>query len=145
MKSPKCKTKKVVISTVSSSSELHLALCSCLYAALESKLVSQFCEDENGALFFNKITNGLNGNNGYVYNNGQKDLYSNGNSVYGNRFQESLDRSAVTGHTRGRGHSIPLPINPGPLKAQVSSYKLTYCEFNLYCKHMQSDLKQGAV
>ncbi|ROL52260.1 Collagen alpha-1(XXVIII) chain [Anabarilius grahami] len=84
--------------------------------ALESKLVSQFCEDENGALFFNRITNNLNGNNGYGYNNGQ-DAYSHGNTVYGNRFQEALDRSA--GHTRGRGHSIPLPINPGPLKTQV--------------------------
>ncbi|KAK2856763.1 hypothetical protein Q5P01_005498 [Channa striata] len=34
--------------------------------ALESKLVSQFCEDENGALIYNRITNGYNGygNNG---------------------------------------------------------------------------------
>ncbi|XP_008423535.1 collagen alpha-1(XXVIII) chain-like [Poecilia reticulata] len=33
--------------------------------ALESKLVSQFCEDENGALIYNRITNSYNGNNGY--------------------------------------------------------------------------------
>ncbi|XP_067300615.1 collagen, type XXVIII, alpha 2a [Pseudorasbora parva] len=84
--------------------------------ALESKLVSQFCEDENGALFFNQITNGLNGNNGYGYNNGQEGAYAYRNNAYGNRFQESVDRAA--GHNRGRGHSIPLPINPGPLKAQ---------------------------
>lgn len=32
--------------------------------ALESKLVSQFCEDENGALIYNRVTNGYNGNNG---------------------------------------------------------------------------------
>lgn len=32
--------------------------------ALESKLVSQFCEDENGALIYNRITNGNNGYNG---------------------------------------------------------------------------------
>uniref|UniRef100_A0A3Q2X2Y3 Collagen alpha-1(XXVIII) chain n=1 Tax=Haplochromis burtoni TaxID=8153 RepID=A0A3Q2X2Y3_HAPBU len=40
---------------------------------LESKLVSQFCEDENGALIYNRITNGYNGygNNGY---NGNKNL-----------------------------------------------------------------------
>ncbi|KAM6893946.1 uncharacterized protein FYW49_020281 [Xenentodon cancila] len=40
--------------------------------ALESKLVSQFCEDENGALIYNRITNGYNGygNNGY---NGNRD------------------------------------------------------------------------
>lgn len=30
--------------------------------ALESKLVSQFCEDENGALIYNRLTNGYNGN-----------------------------------------------------------------------------------
>ncbi|XP_061780547.2 uncharacterized protein [Nerophis lumbriciformis] len=32
--------------------------------ALESKLVSRFCEDENGALIYNRITNGNNGDNG---------------------------------------------------------------------------------
>uniref|UniRef100_A0A671L8Q2 Collagen alpha-1(XXVIII) chain n=1 Tax=Sinocyclocheilus anshuiensis TaxID=1608454 RepID=A0A671L8Q2_9TELE len=85
--------------------------------ALESKLVSQFCEDENGALYFNRITNGF---NGYGYGNGQEDVSSYRNNVYGNRFQEiSLDRSQT--HSRGRGHSIPLPINPGPLKAQVEN------------------------
>ncbi|TRY92807.1 hypothetical protein DNTS_024874 [Danionella cerebrum] len=84
--------------------------------ALESKLVSQFCEDENGALYFNRITNGVNGNNGYGYNNNHEDI-SYGNTVYGNRFQESIDR--LQSHTRGRGQSIPLPINPGPLKTQV--------------------------
>ncbi|KAL0184907.1 hypothetical protein M9458_020603, partial [Cirrhinus mrigala] len=74
----------------------------------------------NGALYFNRITNGLNGNNGYGYSNGQEDVSSYGNNVYGNRFQEILlDRSQS--HTRGRGHSIPLPINPGPLKAQVEN------------------------
>ncbi|KAM4560406.1 uncharacterized protein PAE49_012605 isoform 2-T2 [Odontesthes bonariensis] len=38
---------------------------------LESKLVSQFCEDENGALIYNRVTNGYNGygNNG---NNGNR-------------------------------------------------------------------------
>uniref|UniRef100_A0A672MY57 Collagen, type XXVIII, alpha 2a n=1 Tax=Sinocyclocheilus grahami TaxID=75366 RepID=A0A672MY57_SINGR len=87
---------------------------------LASKLVSQFCEDENGALFFNRITNGLNGNNGYGYSNGQEDVSSYRNNVYGNRFQEiSQDRSQS--HMRGREHGIPLPINPGPLKAQVEN------------------------
>uniref|UniRef100_A0A673GVV7 Collagen alpha-1(XXVIII) chain n=1 Tax=Sinocyclocheilus rhinocerous TaxID=307959 RepID=A0A673GVV7_9TELE len=85
--------------------------------ALESKLVSQFCEDENGALYFNRITNGF---NGYGYGNGQEDVSSYRNNVYGNRFQEiSLDRSQT--HSRGKGHGIPLPINPGPLKAQVEN------------------------
>lgn len=45
--------------------------------ALESKLVSQFCEDENGALIYNRITNGYNGYNGNNGNNG------NGNYAVG--------------------------------------------------------------
>ncbi|XP_061571724.1 collagen alpha-1(XXVIII) chain-like [Cololabis saira] len=50
--------------------------------ALESKLVSQFCEDENGALIYNRITNGYNGygNNGY---NGNRDNRI-GTGSYGN-------------------------------------------------------------
>lgn len=36
----------------------------CYVSALESKLVSQFCEDENGALVYNRVTNGYNSNNG---------------------------------------------------------------------------------
>uniref|UniRef100_A0A3Q3J2G6 Collagen alpha-1(XXVIII) chain n=1 Tax=Monopterus albus TaxID=43700 RepID=A0A3Q3J2G6_MONAL len=36
--------------------------------ALESKLINQFCEDENGALIYNHITNGhWNGNSGHLY------------------------------------------------------------------------------
>ncbi|XP_055022827.1 collagen alpha-1(XXVIII) chain-like [Boleophthalmus pectinirostris] len=46
--------------------------------ALESKLVSQFCEDENGALIYNKITNGFNGYNGHG-NNGYNGYGTNGN------------------------------------------------------------------
>lgn len=84
--------------------------------ALESKLVSQFCEDENGALIYNRITNGVNRHNGFGYNNGYEDG-SIGNNVYGSRLQDTVDRTQS--HTRGRGHSVPLPINPGPLKTQV--------------------------
>ncbi|XP_077410711.1 uncharacterized protein LOC144040414 [Vanacampus margaritifer] len=40
--------------------------------ALESKLVSQFCEDENGDLIYNRLTNGNNGHsNGRNGNNGK--------------------------------------------------------------------------
>lgn len=45
----------------------------CSVSALESKLVSQFCEDENGALIYNRVTNGYNGyGNG---NNGKRNGY----------------------------------------------------------------------
>lgn len=52
--------------------------------ALESKLVSQFCEDENGALIYNRITNGFNGygHNGYNGNNNIRNG-NNGNYAIG--------------------------------------------------------------
>uniref|UniRef100_A0A4W5KAZ8 Collagen alpha-1(XXVIII) chain n=1 Tax=Hucho hucho TaxID=62062 RepID=A0A4W5KAZ8_9TELE len=66
--------------------------------ALESKLVSQFCEDENGALVLNRIANGFgrNGNNGY------------GNNGHGN-----------SGHGNSRGDNFALPLNAGSLPVQV--------------------------
>uniref|UniRef100_A0A8C5I7E9 Collagen alpha-1(XXVIII) chain n=1 Tax=Gouania willdenowi TaxID=441366 RepID=A0A8C5I7E9_GOUWI len=45
--------------------------------ALESQLVSQFCEDENGALIYNRISNGLwNGNNGRTSSRGRGDTFT---------------------------------------------------------------------
>ncbi|KAG7227554.1 hypothetical protein INR49_005369 [Caranx melampygus] len=63
--------------------------------ALESKLVNQFCEDENGALIYNRITNGhwngnnghghgINGNNGHVENANGYNGNTYGNNGYGN-------------------------------------------------------------
>ncbi|XP_036401346.1 collagen, type XXVIII, alpha 2a [Megalops cyprinoides] len=83
--------------------------------ALESKLVSQFCEDENGALIYNRITNGY-GNNGYG-NNG----YGNngfGNVRYGTTYNEgALDDRRFNTHSQshGRGDSLPLPVRPDPI------------------------------
>uniref|UniRef100_A0A3B3CYP4 Collagen alpha-1(XXVIII) chain n=1 Tax=Oryzias melastigma TaxID=30732 RepID=A0A3B3CYP4_ORYME len=48
---------------------------------LESKLVSQFCEDENGALIYNRITNGY-GNNGYNGNRLSAGKYATGDYGY---------------------------------------------------------------
>ncbi|CAG04955.1 unnamed protein product, partial [Tetraodon nigroviridis] len=58
--------------------------------ALESKLVSQFCEDENGALIYNRVTNGYNGyGNGHNSNTGNR----NGNyAVGGYGYQISINR-----------------------------------------------------
>uniref|UniRef100_A0A3B4VA42 Collagen alpha-1(XXVIII) chain n=1 Tax=Seriola dumerili TaxID=41447 RepID=A0A3B4VA42_SERDU len=65
--------------------------------ALESKLVSQFCEDENGALIYNRITNGhWNGNNG----------------------NEEIQNQRRT-NSRGRGDTFTLPISADPLPIQV--------------------------
>lgn len=63
------------------------------FAALESKLVNQFCEDENGALIYNRVTNGHwngnnghghNGNNGHVENTNGYNSNTYGNNGYGN-------------------------------------------------------------
>ncbi|KAG9271592.1 collagen alpha-1(XXVIII) chain-like isoform X2 [Astyanax mexicanus] len=93
--------------------------------ALESKLVSQFCEDENGALIYNRITNGVNGQNGHNgfrhngYENHPDILY--GNNAYGSTHQEHLDRTQFhpQTHVRNRGDTFTLPINPAPLSTQV--------------------------
>ncbi|XP_063743053.1 collagen, type XXVIII, alpha 2a [Eleginops maclovinus] len=108
--------------------------------ALESKLVSQFCEDENGALIYNHVTNGhwndknghghgTNGNNGhgtnghvennngyngndgyFVYNNGYGDTGKGNN-------QEEIESLSRTSN-RGRGDTFTLPISADPLPFQ---------------------------
>uniref|UniRef100_A0A674B1U6 Collagen alpha-1(XXVIII) chain n=1 Tax=Salmo trutta TaxID=8032 RepID=A0A674B1U6_SALTR len=76
--------------------------------ALESKLVSQLCEDENGALVMNRIANGFgtNGNNGY------------GNHRYDPILNPSR-RTSSQSYIRGRGDTFALPLNAGPLPLQV--------------------------
>ncbi|XP_068185799.1 collagen, type XXVIII, alpha 2a [Antennarius striatus] len=94
--------------------------------ALESKLVSQFCEDENGALIYNRITNGHwngnnghgestikyngHGNNGYAYNN-------NGHGSNGDIHREEIQNQKRT-IIRGRGDTFTLPISADPLPVQ---------------------------
>uniref|UniRef100_A0A3B4C3J8 Collagen alpha-1(XXVIII) chain n=1 Tax=Pygocentrus nattereri TaxID=42514 RepID=A0A3B4C3J8_PYGNA len=91
--------------------------------ALESKLVSQFCEDENGALIYNRITNGVNGHNGFKYNG--YDIHASdvlyGNNGYGNPHQEHLERTRLDtqSHVRSRGDTFTLPIHPAPISTQV--------------------------
>ncbi|XP_053733766.1 collagen, type XXVIII, alpha 2a [Synchiropus splendidus] len=97
--------------------------------ALESQLVSQFCEDENGALIYNRVTNGhWNGNNGHGHdvngnhvnghgNNGHSFGY-NGNSRNGFVYQEDLLHQRRTS-SRGRGDTFTLPISSDPLPIQV--------------------------
>ncbi|KAI5107311.1 collagen type XXVIII alpha 1 a precursor [Silurus meridionalis] len=73
--------------------------------ALESKLVNQFCEDENGALIYNRITNG-NGHNGYKHNgyeNNNNVLH--GNNGYGRHHVEQIDRRVPYSEAK---------INPAP-------------------------------
>ncbi|KAM6955359.1 collagen, type XXVIII, alpha 2a [Lycodopsis pacificus] len=105
--------------------------------ALESKLVSQFCEDENGALIYNRITNvhwngnnghGINGNNGNGertngYNGYGNNGYGYGNNGYGktengHNYQEEIQNQRRT-NSRGRGDTFTLPISAGPLPIQV--------------------------
>uniref|UniRef100_A0AAV2K4J2 Collagen alpha-1(XXVIII) chain n=1 Tax=Knipowitschia caucasica TaxID=637954 RepID=A0AAV2K4J2_KNICA len=103
--------------------------------ALESKVVSQFCEDENGALIYSHAINGhrngnhvneigVNGNHGHVGHNngynghGNKNGFTNGNNGKKNSFDEedNLDKHI---RTRGRGDTFTLPISADPLPFQV--------------------------
>ncbi|XP_051799252.1 collagen alpha-1(XXVIII) chain-like [Acanthochromis polyacanthus] len=71
--------------------------------ALESKLVSQFCEDENGALIYNRITNGYNGNNGN--RNGFNGNYAIGGYGYRPAPEQEVQNGRQTGSQGGRGSS----------------------------------------
>ncbi|XP_046886932.1 collagen alpha-1(XXVIII) chain-like [Hypomesus transpacificus] len=68
--------------------------------ALESKLVSQFCEDERGELIYNRITNGY-GNNGYKNNLNGK--YSTGSYGYGTTNQGGIQTGQRTVNSVGSG------------------------------------------
>ncbi|XP_054634059.1 collagen alpha-1(XXVIII) chain-like isoform X1 [Dunckerocampus dactyliophorus] len=73
--------------------------------ALESKLVSQFCEDENGALIYNRITNGNNGHsNSRDGNNGR---YAVGGYGYQPATEWELPNSRQTNsqNPSGRGET----------------------------------------
>lgn len=73
--------------------------------ALESKLVSQFCEDENGALIYNRITNGYNsqGNNGYNVNRIGTGSYATGGYGYRPLPQQDILNGQQTGLNSGAG------------------------------------------
>uniref|UniRef100_A0A3B3UUS4 Collagen alpha-1(XXVIII) chain n=1 Tax=Poecilia latipinna TaxID=48699 RepID=A0A3B3UUS4_9TELE len=95
---------------------------------LESKLVSKFCEDENGALIYNHIPNGAwNSNNGlglhrvnggYVNGYNGFDHNSYGNSGRGNRYEKGVKNQRET-NNRGRGDTFTLPISADPSPLQV--------------------------
>uniref|UniRef100_A0A8C8J6Z1 Collagen alpha-1(XXVIII) chain n=1 Tax=Oncorhynchus tshawytscha TaxID=74940 RepID=A0A8C8J6Z1_ONCTS len=88
--------------------------------ALESKLVSKFCEDENGDLIYNRVTNGYrNGKNG---NNGNGN-YGNG---YGTTNQEDFNngrRTVTTTSTQSQGGRVDLtqPIDLGSSSSSGTS------------------------
>ncbi|RVE58035.1 hypothetical protein OJAV_G00205040 [Oryzias javanicus] len=93
-------------------------------AALESKLVSQFCEDENGDLIYSHITNGLhNGNNRLYQVNLQNTDRFNGHEYNGrdNNVRKNLKEvpNQRPTNTRGRGDTFTLPISADPLPLQV--------------------------
>uniref|UniRef100_A0A8C5NH49 Collagen alpha-1(XXVIII) chain n=1 Tax=Gouania willdenowi TaxID=441366 RepID=A0A8C5NH49_GOUWI len=94
--------------------------------ALESKLVSQFCEDENGALIYNRVTNG---NNGY---NGNRNSINGNNAIGGYGYRPVLEPEinsrqtgtsilsqggrAVTIHHGSKGSSSTVCV-PGTLSS----------------------------
>lgn len=96
-----------------------------VFSALESKLVSQFCEDENGALIYNHITNGhWNSNNEHGNNVGDYNG-KNSNSGYEKNGIAYIDKEEIQNrrhhNSRGRGDTFVLPISADPLPVQVSA------------------------
>ncbi|KAM3857139.1 uncharacterized protein ACN63O_019124 [Diretmus argenteus] len=65
--------------------------------ALESKLVSQFCEDENGALIYNRVTNGYNG----YGNNGNRNAINGNYPAGGYGYRPTGEQDALKGHQTG--------------------------------------------
>uniref|UniRef100_A0A3P9N4F6 Collagen alpha-1(XXVIII) chain n=1 Tax=Poecilia reticulata TaxID=8081 RepID=A0A3P9N4F6_POERE len=96
--------------------------------ALESKLISKFCEDENGAPIYNYIPNGAWNNNnglglhrvngGYVNGYNGFDHNGYGNSGHGNRYEKGVKNQRET-NNRGRGDTFTLPISADPRVLQV--------------------------
>uniref|UniRef100_A0A3Q3SV50 Collagen alpha-1(XXVIII) chain n=1 Tax=Mastacembelus armatus TaxID=205130 RepID=A0A3Q3SV50_9TELE len=86
--------------------------------ALESKLVSQFCEDENGALIYNRITNGYNGHNSYN-GNGNNGYNGNRNSIKGNfavggyGYQPGTEQKTLDGRQTGTNAGKSNPSQGG--------------------------------
>ncbi|KAK5847660.1 hypothetical protein PBY51_016770 [Eleginops maclovinus] len=70
--------------------------------ALESKLVSQFCEDENGALIYNRITNGYNGHGNNGYRNGNNGNYAIG----GYAFRPATEQQVLNGRNTGTNTGV---------------------------------------
>lgn len=131
-----------------------------MFSALESQLVSQFCEDENGALIYNHITNGYwNGNSGYgngingnnKYGNGingnnrhgkntdgnnsnDNNGITSGNSGYEKNENGDNDQEEILNHkrtsSRARGDTFTLPISADPLPVQVCA---KHADTAVYC------------
>ncbi|XP_061736061.1 collagen, type XXVIII, alpha 2a [Nerophis ophidion] len=90
--------------------------------ALESKLVSQFCEDENGALIYNRVTNGHwngLGVNGHIGYGGQNHVHNNNNNGNGFNDNEKEVTNLRRTNERARGDTFTLPISPDTLPIQV--------------------------
>lgn len=96
------------------------------FPALESKLVRRLCEDENGAVINNRITNGhWNGNNGHGKNTNEYSGYGNngyayGNNGYvenghGNNDQKEIQNRSHTG-IQGRVDNLPISADLLPLQ-----------------------------
>uniref|UniRef100_A0A8C6NHL9 Collagen alpha-1(XXVIII) chain n=1 Tax=Nothobranchius furzeri TaxID=105023 RepID=A0A8C6NHL9_NOTFU len=75
--------------------------------ALESKLVSQFCEDENGALIYNRVTNGYNGQG----NNGNR-IVSGSYATGGYAYRPVTQQEILTGVSSGTSSGVAVPNVP---------------------------------
>ncbi|XP_031147367.1 collagen alpha-1(XXVIII) chain-like isoform X1 [Sander lucioperca] len=83
--------------------------------ALESKLVSQFCEDENGALIYNRIINGYNGygNNGYNSHNGNRNGNNGNYAIGGYGYRPVTEQQVLNGRQTGINTGASTPSHGG--------------------------------
>ncbi|KAK0145075.1 Collagen alpha-1(XXVIII) chain [Merluccius polli] len=81
--------------------------------ALESQLVSQFCEDETGALIYNRVTNGYTNGNGH-----------NGHGHNGNVLNGYGDERGTYTHTRlgNNGHGSSGHGNNGNVRTEYENH-----------------------
>ncbi|XP_058246793.1 collagen, type XXVIII, alpha 2a isoform X4 [Hemibagrus wyckioides] len=104
--------------------------------ALESKLVSQFCEDETGALIYNRITNGVNGHNGYRHNGyDNHNNVLNGNNGYGTHHVEEFGR-----RLNGLSGTYSERINPAPFRAMIDVDLKSHVQGNQKVTDVQTEV-----
>uniref|UniRef100_A0A8C9X5J9 Collagen alpha-1(XXVIII) chain n=1 Tax=Sander lucioperca TaxID=283035 RepID=A0A8C9X5J9_SANLU len=91
--------------------------------ALESKLVSQFCEDENGALIYNRIINGYNGygNNGYNSHNGNRNGNNGNYAIGGYGYRPVTEQQVLNGRQTGINTGASTPSHGGRVETTQSS------------------------
>ncbi|XP_010889215.1 collagen, type XXVIII, alpha 2a isoform X1 [Esox lucius] len=108
--------------------------------ALESKLVSQFCEDENGALVLNRIaTNfGINGNNGHGQGNNRYGQGNNGFEQGNNGFGQGNNGFGQGNNGFGQGNNRYGQVDSGNANVNHKDHSLNPVRHSSSQSHVRS-------